>query len=105
MEQLVALIQGGTPPEPKPVPEGEIAALPILVMHSACPFTAPAEELWRAAAATAGHELVVVLAQSDEGDRVVSAMDVRGVPCLLAPGGRRHYGLMTPEEAAAFLQS
>jgi len=82
----------------------EVDSWPIMVLHRWCPFTAPAEQLWRESAEAAGKELRVVFAHSEEGGRSVQALDVRGVPCVVVSTDRRHYGMMAPDEAIAFLR-
>ena len=73
-------------------------------MHHWCPFTNPAEHLWREAAEAAGVELRIVMAGSDEGASVIAAHAVRGVPCVLVSEEKRHYGMLSPDEARAFLK-
>lgn len=74
-------------------------------MHHWCPFTSPAETLWQEAASANGRSLRVVFADTPEGASVISTLKVRGVPCLVKSASELNYGLASPEDAAAVLES
>lgn len=74
-------------------------------MHHWCPFTTPAETLWRKAASANGQSLRVLFADTPDGASVISALKVQGVPCLVKNASELHYGLASPENAAAVLES
>ncbi len=101
----MAVVSGGSPQPTKDVQAGDPGAFPLLIMHHLCPFTSPAETLWREAASTSGQSVRVVFADTPEGESLITALNVRGVPCLAKGEGELHYGLTSPESAAAFLES
>lgn len=83
-----------------------IGSLPALVTAEWCPFTLTAVNLWMEAAQSVGLTLRVVDAESEEGEEVIFAANVAGVPCLVATPERLFYGLrFSPSEAKSFLQS
>ncbi len=104
-EDVLAVLSGGSPRATKDVHAGDPGEFPLLIMHQLCPFTSPAESLWREAAAANGQSVRVVFADTPEGESLISALNVRGVPCLVKGEGELHYGLTSPESAVAFLES
>ena len=83
-----------------------MGSLPTLVTADWCPFTMTAISLWKEAATACGQALRVVVAGSEEGEQVIAAANVAGVPCCVSDSDRKFYGIqLSPSEAESFLQS
>ena len=77
----------------------------MLVTASWCPFTLTATNAWMEAARAVGLGLRVLDAESEQGEQVMMAARVPGVPCLVAALDRLFVGAQFgPAEAEAFLQ-
>ena len=98
------MLKSKDPRQPKEIATGAVGDLPALVMHRDCPFTSPAEPLWKQAAEQEGKSLRVLFSDTTEGERMIRTLDIRGVPCLAAASDRFQYGMVSPEEARAFLR-
>jgi len=62
-------------------------------------------ELWDKTARTVGLSLRVVDVESEEGEQVIAAANVAGVPCLIAAPDRKFHGIqISPDEAKSLLQ-
>jgi hypothetical protein len=86
--------------------KGSIGTLPILITADWCPFTLTAENFWTKAAQSVGLTLRVLNAESDEGKRIMSTVNVTGVPCLIAAPERLFYGMnINFDEATSFLNT
>jgi hypothetical protein len=101
-EDVVAVLSSRSP---QPTTTGDPGEFPLLITHQWCPFTSPAETLWQEAASANGQSLHVVFAESSEGECLITTLNVRGVPCLAKSEAELHYGLTSPENAAAVLES
>jgi hypothetical protein len=76
----------------------------VLVTAEWCPYTVSVTHFWQEAARSAEVPLRVLDAESDEGERVMDAAEVAGVPCAVAGRGRLLYGYQpTPFQAQRFL--
>lgn len=83
-----------------------IEGLPILVTADWCPYTLTAKNFWNEAAGSAGVDVKVVDAESEEGKQVIVTAKVAGVPCLVIKQDHLIYGLQwSASEAKSFLQS
>jgi hypothetical protein len=103
LEELVAGLRGQSV-RLRALPPAEGIEYPALVTAPWCPFTVPASRFWEAAAEATGRTLQVVDAESDEGARVISALGLAGVPCVVATPGRSYYGYqLSPADARDFL--
>ena len=104
MNELASILQNKPGPPPKTV-AGSIGNLPVLVTANWCPFTLTATNAWMEAARAVGLMLRVLDAESEEGEQVMMAARVPGVPCLVAAPDRLFVGTQfSPSEAEAFLQ-
>ena len=104
-EDVLAVLSGGSPRATKDLRVGDPGEFPFLITHHLCSFTTPAASLWREAASANGQSLRVVFADTPEGESLIHALNVRGVPCLANAEGELHYGLTSPESAVAVLEN
>jgi hypothetical protein len=74
--------------------------MPVLVTATWCPYTASAASFWGDAAESVGQPLRIVDLATAEGEQVARAVRLQGVPCLVAPDGKLHYGLGLSNEQA-----
>ena len=78
---------------------------PTLITAKWCPYTLPAISLWKEATSSVGLALRVSYAGLEDGDKIVTAKHVAGVPCLIANQKTLHYGLnINLSEAVSFLK-
>jgi hypothetical protein len=87
------------------IPSEKNMIYPILVTAKWCPYTLTAIKFWEEAASSVGLPLRVFYAGIEDGDKIVAASHVAGVPCLIANPKTLHYGLnMNLFEAGSFLK-
>jgi len=104
LREIINHIEGKSVTFPK-IPSEKNIIYPTLVTAKWCPYTFTAIKFWEEAATAVRLPLRVFYAGIEDGDKIVAAAHVAGVPCLIANPKTLHYGLnMNLSEAISFLK-